>query len=210
MAHLNAAGITRLVTKLKDRFAALAHTHAAATDITGQLPVANGGTGASTASGARANLDAAQDNSSGITLADAGSNISTLLATTGIASTPSGSTLQGQIDTLQHSVSYSTVELNTGTYAYDNRKMRLEKYGRICVLHVSDIIVPHGGYVTVATVPNEYTPTFSAQIDTREPGSSGRNFRIVVATDKSVKVYNYGTTDTVMNGTTILVWIAAN
>lgn len=112
MAHLNAAGITRLVTKLKDRFAALAHTHAAATDITGQLPVANGGTGASTASGARTNLDAAQDDSSGITLASAASNISTLLATTGIASTPSGKTLQGQISTLQDSVSPINVTSN--------------------------------------------------------------------------------------------------
>ena len=33
-----------------------AHTHAAATDLTGQVPVANGGTGAASASDARANL----------------------------------------------------------------------------------------------------------------------------------------------------------
>ena len=39
--------------------AAASHTHAAATDLTGQVPIANGGTGASTAAGALSSLGAA-------------------------------------------------------------------------------------------------------------------------------------------------------
>ena len=47
MAHLDASGITRLVTDLKSRFATL---------VSGAVPVAQGGTGATTAAGAVENI----------------------------------------------------------------------------------------------------------------------------------------------------------
>ena len=118
MAFLNATGITRLVTDLKNRFAALAHTHAAATDITGQLPVSNGGTGASTASGARTNLDAAQDDSSGVTLAETATSLATTIARAGTGASDWGAneaSLRSQIQTLQDSVSWKYAGTRTGT-----------------------------------------------------------------------------------------------
>lgn len=47
MAHLDASGITRFVTDLKDRFATL---------VSGAVPIAQGGTGATTAAGAVVNI----------------------------------------------------------------------------------------------------------------------------------------------------------
>lgn len=140
---LTATGLTYLWDKLKAKFAArthnhtksqitdFAHTHAAATDITGQLPVANGGTGGATAAAARVNLGTPASSS----LADVEQSTATAnhaqgdhfvldgelrKATSAIASgesiTSSNSTtdtLQGQIDTLQDSVSTSLIDSNT-------------------------------------------------------------------------------------------------
>ena len=103
MAQLNLAGIiTRVVTDLKARFAAIAHNHAAGDITSGTLAIARGGTNAGTAAAARTNLDAAQDASSGTTLYAAQQAISGLAAAQG--NVPSGKTLQGEIQTLQDSV----------------------------------------------------------------------------------------------------------
>lgn len=112
MAQLNLAGIiTRVVTDLKARFAAISHAHAAGDITSGTLAIARGGTNAGTAAAARTNLDAAQDASSGTTLYAAQQAISGLAAAQG--SVPSGKTLQGEIQTLQDSVARKSTAGNT-------------------------------------------------------------------------------------------------
>ena len=58
---LNATGLTYLWGRIKAKFAAISHVHAASDITSGTLSVARGGTGASDATNARANLDAAQN-----------------------------------------------------------------------------------------------------------------------------------------------------
>lgn len=112
MAQLNLAGIiTRVVTDLKTKFAAISHNHAAGDITSGTLAIARGGTNAGTAAAARTNLDAAQDASSGTTLYAAQQAISGLAAAQG--SVPSGKTLQGEIQTLQDSVVIQTLNVTT-------------------------------------------------------------------------------------------------
>lgn len=144
------------------------------------LPVANGGTGAATASGARTNLDAAQDDSSGITLASAASNISTLLATTGIASTPSGKTLQGQISTLQDSVSnyvkiVNVTFPNTGTVspnsAYGNTISVIDKIpSGYKLIGVTPLYTGDDGFVWVQSML--YSSNTSVTFQIRNVGSN--------------------------------------
>ena len=58
---LNTTGLSYLWSKLKSAFAALAHTHSAEDVTSGTLPVARGGTGATTASEALTSLGAASE-----------------------------------------------------------------------------------------------------------------------------------------------------
>lgn len=76
----------------------------------GTLPVAQGGTGATSAANARSNLDAAQSGGASNTLYAAEQAIVGLAAAQG--SVPSGKTLQGQISTLQDSVACGYVSVS--------------------------------------------------------------------------------------------------
>lgn len=62
MSYLDNSGVSYLWSKIKAAFAAKSHTHAAGDITSGTLGTARGGTGATTAAAARANLDAAQSN----------------------------------------------------------------------------------------------------------------------------------------------------
>lgn len=97
MGAPNASGLTRIAQKLKDKFAAIAHNHAASDITSGTLALARGGTGSDTAAGARTNLDAAQSNGASGTLALAetaignlGSSIATVEQTTATANHAAG------------------------------------------------------------------------------------------------------------------------
>lgn len=60
MSYLDNSGVSYLWSKIKAAFAPKSHSHAAGDITSGTLPVARGGTGATTAANARTNLDAAQ------------------------------------------------------------------------------------------------------------------------------------------------------
>ncbi len=104
--RLSTTGLTYLWGKIKAKFASL---------VNGVVAVTQGGTGSSTAAGARTALDVAQSNGASGTLYSAEqavADLSTIAGTTTVPSTQAGS-LQGQIDTLRDSVARKSTAGNT-------------------------------------------------------------------------------------------------
>ena len=105
----------KFVRWIKDTFSQAGHKHSTDDLTSGTLPLTRGGTGAVTASGARTTLDAAPADGASNRVYDAEQAITEMAADMGTV--PDGKTLQGEIETLQDSVSgtFTSASVTTQT-----------------------------------------------------------------------------------------------
>ena len=205
MGFLNGSGVTRLVTDLQARFAAIAHNHAASDITSGMLPISRGGTDAGSGDKACFNIGASKaasiasrennyvDNIAyatenhaigshfmlGSTLRKATSAIAVGESITNDNSTTD--TIQAQIDALRDSVSPTSViwpSYTAATGVTVHGGTCYVRIGHIVILHVQVSVPAIGNGNTVITLNNIPTPVDDYGILTCSNSSNHRAFML--------------------------------